>query len=233
MVQTRDRTARNARLVRRDRRHAQFLVNTSFAALTSRPYFAIRAGISRKVHPLRQHAPGQADSSTPAPQSPHDAAEAAPVSLHDTSSSSSPWRSSFPAPPGSSTRSAGRGTSACSSVTTPSPRSSSSSSSSAPCRWARSPWAIVRRGSGGHYSGTPLLSGGVFRHGRHPAAGVYTLPFCRDGRTPTVGLRRSTSDHYPTLATNGRPDASMDPFWADSAIERSCCTGTRLAWPTH
>ncbi|HUX32870.1 MAG TPA: hypothetical protein VMV51_03290, partial [Gemmatimonadaceae bacterium] len=63
------------------------------------------------------------------------------------------------------------------------------------------------------------LSSGVFRQGLLPTAQSYTFPFYKDGRTATVSVRRSTTDHYLTLATNGKPDASMDPFWEDSTID--------------
>ncbi|HEY5219117.1 MAG TPA: hypothetical protein VIJ16_04870 [Gemmatimonadaceae bacterium] len=63
------------------------------------------------------------------------------------------------------------------------------------------------------------LSSGVFRHGLLPTADTYTFPFYKDGRTATVSVRRSTSGGYLTLATNGKPDASMDPFWEDSTLD--------------
>ncbi len=63
------------------------------------------------------------------------------------------------------------------------------------------------------------LSSGVFRHGVLPADDTFTFPFYRDGRTATVSVRRGVSDHYLTLATNGKPDASMDPFWRDSTVD--------------
>ncbi len=63
------------------------------------------------------------------------------------------------------------------------------------------------------------LSSGVFRLGLLPDAATFTFPFYRDGRTATVSVRRGTDDHYLTLATNGKPDASMDPFWTDSTID--------------
>jgi spermidine synthase len=63
------------------------------------------------------------------------------------------------------------------------------------------------------------LSSGVFRQGLIPTADMYTFPFYRDGRTATVSVRRDRSNGYLTLATNGKPDASMDPFWEDSTID--------------
>jgi spermidine synthase len=63
------------------------------------------------------------------------------------------------------------------------------------------------------------LSSGVFRQGLLPTPGMYSFPFYKDGRTATVSVRRDNADHYLTLATNGKPDASMDPFWEDSTID--------------
>lgn len=58
----------------------------------------------------------------------------------------------------------------------------------------------------------PRLTSGVYRHGIIPSSRDYTVPFYRDGRTASVSLRRS-SDGFITLATNGKPDASMDQAW--------------------
>jgi hypothetical protein len=44
----------------------------------------------------------------------------------------------------------------------------------------------------------------------------YTFPFYKDGRTATVSVRRGT-DGFITLATNGKPDASLEKAWMDSA----------------
>ena len=62
------------------------------------------------------------------------------------------------------------------------------------------------------------LSSGVFRHGLIPPADAYSFPFYKDGRTATVSVRRDRESGYLTLATNGKPDASMDPFWEDSSV---------------
>jgi spermidine synthase len=58
----------------------------------------------------------------------------------------------------------------------------------------------------------PRLTSGVYRHGVVADASDYTVPFYKDGRTASVSLRRS-SDGFVTLATNGKPDASMDQAW--------------------
>jgi spermidine synthase len=60
-----------------------------------------------------------------------------------------------------------------------------------------------------------LLSSGVYRHGTIPTSGLYEFLYYRDGRTATVSVRRSARDtnSYMTLATNGKPDASMEAIW--------------------
>ena len=63
------------------------------------------------------------------------------------------------------------------------------------------------------------LSSGVYRQGLLPTSTTFSFPFYKDGRTATVSVRRTTTGGYLTLATNGKPDASMDPFWEDSTIE--------------
>ncbi len=63
------------------------------------------------------------------------------------------------------------------------------------------------------------LSSGVFRHGLLPGPNTYTFPFYKDGRTATVSVRRDDAGGFLTLATNGKPDASMDPFWKDSTLD--------------
>lgn len=62
------------------------------------------------------------------------------------------------------------------------------------------------------------LSSGVYRQGLLPTSTTFSFPFYKDGRTATVSVRRATNGGYLTLATNGKPDASMDPFWEDSTI---------------
>jgi len=57
-----------------------------------------------------------------------------------------------------------------------------------------------------------LLSSGVFRYGRAPAPGARPMAFYRDGRTASVSVR-VLDDSTKTLATNGKPDASLTPVW--------------------
>jgi predicted membrane-bound spermidine synthase len=59
------------------------------------------------------------------------------------------------------------------------------------------------------------ITSGVYRHGVVSDQEVYTFPFYRDGRTATVSVRR-TPDGFLTLATNGKPDASMELAWMDT-----------------
>lgn len=57
-----------------------------------------------------------------------------------------------------------------------------------------------------------LLASGVFRYGRAPEVGARPMAFYRDGRTASVSLR-VLDDSTKTLATNGKPDASLTPVW--------------------
>ena len=60
------------------------------------------------------------------------------------------------------------------------------------------------------------ITSGVYRHGVVSDGDSYTFPFYRDGRTATVSVRRGT-DGFITLATNGKPDASLEKAWMDTA----------------
>ena len=60
------------------------------------------------------------------------------------------------------------------------------------------------------------LTSGVYRHGVVASSSDYTFPYYRDGRTATVSVRRG-SDGFVTLATNGKPDASMERVWIDTS----------------
>lgn len=59
------------------------------------------------------------------------------------------------------------------------------------------------------------ITSGVYRHGVVARPDEYTFPFYKDGRTATVSMRRG-GDGFLTLATNGKPDASMEKAWMDS-----------------
>lgn len=59
------------------------------------------------------------------------------------------------------------------------------------------------------------ITSGVYRHGIVERSTGYTFPFFKDGRTATVSVRRSL-DGFVTLATNGKPDASMEREWMDT-----------------
>ena len=60
------------------------------------------------------------------------------------------------------------------------------------------------------------LTSGVYRHGIVERSAGYAIPFYEDGRTATVSVRR-TLDGFVTLATNGKPDASMERAWMDTS----------------
>jgi spermidine synthase len=64
------------------------------------------------------------------------------------------------------------------------------------------------------------LTSGVYRHGIVASRSDYTFPYYRDGRTATVSMRRS-ADGFITLATNGKPDASMERMWMDTVASKN------------
>ena len=66
-----------------------------------------------------------------------------------------------------------------------------------------------------------LLVSGVFRSGNLGSPGDRELRFYRDGRTATVSAVRYTSTGALSLATNGKPDASLPLIWF-----RPCDPGT-------
>jgi predicted membrane-bound spermidine synthase len=57
-----------------------------------------------------------------------------------------------------------------------------------------------------------VLISGVYRYGRVPKRGAGPLAFYKDGRTATVSVRKAEDGGY-SLATNGKPDASLSPTW--------------------
>jgi predicted membrane-bound spermidine synthase len=58
-----------------------------------------------------------------------------------------------------------------------------------------------------------LLASGVFRSGILERPGERTTRYYRDGRTATVSVLQSVRDGQLSLATNGKPDASLSPDW--------------------
>ncbi|MEO7457858.1 MAG: fused MFS/spermidine synthase [Gemmatimonadaceae bacterium] len=58
-----------------------------------------------------------------------------------------------------------------------------------------------------------VLTSGVFRYGTAKKAKVNDVVFYADGRTATVSVRRITMSGGLSLATNGKPDASLGPEW--------------------
>lgn len=57
-----------------------------------------------------------------------------------------------------------------------------------------------------------ILSSGVFRYGTVPERGTRTILFYEDGRTASVSVRMGSDSGY-SLATNGKPDASISAYW--------------------
>ena len=58
-----------------------------------------------------------------------------------------------------------------------------------------------------------VLTSGVFRYGSALAPKTSDMAFYADGRTATVSVRHILSSRGLSLATNGKPDASLGPEW--------------------
>ena len=63
-----------------------------------------------------------------------------------------------------------------------------------------------------------ILISGVFRYGRVPKPGTRDVVFYKDGRTATVSVVKAEDGGY-SLATNGKPDASLSPRWFEAPSE--------------
>jgi spermidine synthase len=57
-----------------------------------------------------------------------------------------------------------------------------------------------------------VLSSGVFRYGRVPEPGSREIVFYEHGRTASVSVQLGADSGF-TIATNGKPDASLAPEW--------------------
>lgn len=57
-----------------------------------------------------------------------------------------------------------------------------------------------------------VLTSGVFRYGSVPAAGQRNILFYEDGRTASVSVQMGGDSGF-TIATNGKPDASLTKNW--------------------
>ena len=58
-----------------------------------------------------------------------------------------------------------------------------------------------------------VMTSGVFRYGKAQAPRHSDMAFYADGRTATVSVRHILSSGGLSLATNGKPDASLGPEW--------------------
>jgi predicted membrane-bound spermidine synthase len=58
-----------------------------------------------------------------------------------------------------------------------------------------------------------VLTSGVFRYGSAAVPRMPVMVYFADGRTATVSVRRISASNGLTLATNGKPDASLGPEW--------------------
>jgi len=64
---------------------------------------------------------------------------------------------------------------------------------------------------------TTTLTSGVFRYGRVQRPGSADVLYYKDGRTATVSVRRIGATGGLSLATNGKPDASLGRDWLEPA----------------
>ncbi|MFI5231846.1 MAG: fused MFS/spermidine synthase [Gemmatimonadales bacterium] len=69
-----------------------------------------------------------------------------------------------------------------------------------------------------------IITSGVFRYGRVPPAGGRNIVFYRDGRTATVSVSKAEDGGY-SLATNGKPDASLSPTWFEPITDTTTLAG--------
>jgi spermidine synthase len=58
-----------------------------------------------------------------------------------------------------------------------------------------------------------VLTSGVFRYGQVSRPEDYVFHYYRDGRTATVSVRHPRNSDLISLATNGKPDASVEASW--------------------
>ena len=58
-----------------------------------------------------------------------------------------------------------------------------------------------------------VLSSGVYRYGTLPDPRGRHIDFYRDGRTATVAVGHTDPEGFTWIATNGKPDASVDRAW--------------------
>ncbi len=65
-----------------------------------------------------------------------------------------------------------------------------------------------------------VLTSGVFRYGR-VERDTRNVIFYKDGRTATVSVRQTPGEREYSLATNGKPDASLSDIWFDSTVRRA------------
>jgi spermidine synthase len=65
-----------------------------------------------------------------------------------------------------------------------------------------------------------LLSSGVFRYGSVPEPGARNILFYKDGRTASVSVQMGSDSGF-TIATNGKPDASLHKMWFDEPLPDS------------
>ena len=69
-----------------------------------------------------------------------------------------------------------------------------------------------------------IITSGVFRYGRVPGPGTRNIVFYKDGRTASVSVSKAEDGGY-SLATNGKPDASLSPTWFEPITDTTTLAG--------
>lgn len=64
-----------------------------------------------------------------------------------------------------------------------------------------------------------LLASSVYRSGRIPPPGSVEVLNYEDGRTATVSVQRNVQSGVTTIATNGKPDASLPDYWMMPCVD--------------
>ena len=69
-----------------------------------------------------------------------------------------------------------------------------------------------------------LMTSGVFRYGSAQPRRISDVTFYAEGRTATVSVKKILSSGGLSLATNGKPDASLGPEWFHPPAKRTAFT---------
>jgi spermidine synthase len=87
---------------------------------------------------------------------------------------------------------------------------------------------IALIGRGVHWD-TNLVTSGVYRTGEIPGAHDREVLFYQDGRTATVTATKTKMGGWLSVATNGKPDASLTPLWFRPCADSGSTRGPLIA----